>query len=153
MTRKVLCCFLCSLCFYAMSDCVEPDATLPSSIFEPTCRLHWIVHRVDIPNCTQKRLLSLACKGECESYTQYSTDTNDIERVCSCCQPQGRQLRRIRLRCRNPRTYRAEMRMVQVYLPNGCMCRPCSVSVDNVPDVVDPLQVIDDGPPSMDIFL
>ena len=137
----IVCCLLCAV----IGGSTKVD--LSTGKVSPSCKVHWIVHRIELPNCARKRMLSLACKGQCESYTQYSTVTNDIERVCSCCQPHGRKLRRIRMRCRNPKTFRPEVRFLQVYIPNNCMCRPCSVSIDDVPDMVNPLEVASENPP------
>ena len=149
--RSFVCGFVCCLICSVLSE-GKTEVNLPTGIVVPSCRRHWIVHRIDLAHCTQQRILSRACKGQCESYTQYSTDTNDIERVCSCCQPHGRKLRRIRMRCRNPKTFMPEVHFVQVYIPNSCMCRPCSVSIDNVPDVVNPLEAVSDNP-AMDFLL
>lgn len=125
--------------------CQEMGATL-----SPQCRIHWIAHRIVLPNCIEKRLLSLACKGQCQSYTQYSSELRDIEHVCKCCQPTGKSIRRIRMTCRNMSSMQFEMRIVQVALPIGCMCRPCSSSLGRVPDVVNPVE--GGGPPLMDML-
>ena len=145
---SVVCCLMCAVVL--TTELNKLGSVLPSGRTSPSCKIHTIVHRIVIPQCTVKTVLSKACRGQCTSYTQYSTVINDIERVCNCCQPRGRRLGRILLRCRNPKTYNPETRVVSVFIPNGCMCRPCSVSIDNVPDVVDPLETIEN--PSMDFW-
>ncbi|KAK2162547.1 hypothetical protein NP493_1510g00009 [Ridgeia piscesae] len=60
------------------------------------CRIRRIVHRIEHPGCLSKRLLSFACRGGCESYSQYSDAIAGIERYCSCCQPSGEVLRKVR---------------------------------------------------------
>ena len=62
------------------------------------CRIRRIVHRIEHPGCLSKRLLSFACRGGCESYSQYSDAIAGIERYCSCCQPSGEVLRKVRCR-------------------------------------------------------
>ena len=59
------------------------------------CRIRRIVHRIEHPGCVSKRLLSFACRGGCESYSQYSDAIAGIERYCSCCQPSGEVLRKV----------------------------------------------------------
>ena len=105
----------------AVSMCL-PDITAATS----GCRLHRIVHRIQRPNCITKRLLSLACKGDCQSYSRYIHDTDEIDHYCSCCQATDKAVRRIRMTCYNDMSRDYETRIVQLMLPTGCMCRPCS---------------------------
>ena len=55
-------------------------------------------------------------------------------------QAEGRAVRRVRIMCRNMDSLQMEMRVVQVALPTGCMCRPCAAVGDKVPDVLNPTQ-------------
>ena len=106
----------------------------------PYCRIRWIAHTLQIAGCRDKRLLSLACKGRCESYTMYVPETDSIQRSCSCCQATGRSVRRVRMTCIDEGRGRYAVRLVQVALPNGCMCRPCSSESDRVPDMINPIE-------------
>lgn len=55
-------------------------------------------------------------------------------------QAEGSAVRRVRMMCRNLKSFQMEMRVVQVALPTGCMCRPCANVADKVPDVLNPTQ-------------
>ena len=55
-------------------------------------------------------------------------------------QAEGSAVRRVRIMCRNMDSLQMEMRVVQVALPTGCMCRPCAAVGDKVPDVLNPTQ-------------
>ena len=126
------------------------------------CRLHRVVHVIQHQGCRPKRLLSVACRGYCESYTQYSSDLMGLERFCSCCQANGKITRRLRMTCRADATdfqhsastggvpaasqqqRRAHVtgyvqRIMQITIPSNCMCRPCSGSGSDVPDILNPL--------------
>lgn len=103
----------------------------------PLCRPRWIAHRIELPNCVEKRLLSLACRGACESYSQYVPELDSVESVCNCCQAEGKTVRRIRMTCRvADDSDEMETRIAQVVLPTGCMCRPCVSTAESVPDVI-----------------
>ena len=61
------------------------------------CRIRRVVHSIDQPGCLARRILSFACRGGCESYSQYSDEIGGIERYCSCCQPSDEILRKVRI--------------------------------------------------------
>lgn len=104
------------------------------------CRIHWIAHNLHVPGCRDKRLLSLACKGRCESYAMYRPETNKPHRMCKCCQATGSSVRRVRMLCADEPTRHFRPKLIHVALPTGCMCRPCSTSDDRVPDIVNPIE-------------
>lgn len=129
--------YVCALLLLLPCDtCSMIDTTHPHS----ECRTHKIVHRIEHADCETRRLLSFACRGQCESYTQYSTELRGIERYCRCCQATGKVVRRIRMWCRGENDIGPRVHIMQLMLPTGCMCRPCS-GLSNVPDVVNPLDM------------
>ena len=107
----------------------------PSQSHKRRCRIHNIVHKIQVPYCQPKRLLSFACLGSCKSYSGYSKELAEIKTHCSCCQPTGGVVRRIHLNCRTRYQGPWSKEIVQVSLPTGCMCRPCSDTRYTQPEV------------------
>ena len=46
------------------------------------CGVRRVVHRTDHPECAPKTLISIACTGQCSSYTEYSLEYSKLIRDC-----------------------------------------------------------------------
>lgn len=106
---------------------------LMSSAFAE-CSLQRVVHTIQYRDCHQKRLLSFACNGTCNSYTKVSrTNPSELERSCQCCQEIRVVQRRTAIRCPGDEPGIPFKRViVPVVYPVSCMCRACS----QTPEVV-----------------
>ncbi len=120
------------------ADPTPPTGVGVTDMLAEHCRLRRIIYTINIKNCARKRLLSYACQGACQSYTQVAADRDaHMERYCSCCQETMQVARNVSVRCldeTNPR--RVKKMITRLMLPTGCMCRPCSAGIG-----VEPLEL------------